>query len=286
MNELRPGMKAILKVAREVSFGYFLTDGTEDVLLHEREMTGALEIDEEIEVFLYNDKEGRLTATMTIPSIMEDQYGWVEVVDVNPHLGVFVDIGIQKDILISSDDLPKLEELWPEKGDQLYITLKVDNSDRLFGRLATETVMQELCQHAPETMLNKNFTGRAYRLLKVGTFILTTEGYRCFVHESERNAEPRLGELIEGRVIEVKDDGAMNGSLLPRIQDRMDEDAETVYSYLQKRGGSMPYWDKSDPESIQKRFSMSKGSFKRAIGKLMKDGKVYQEDGWTYEKKE
>jgi uncharacterized protein len=29
---------------------------------------------------------------------------------------------------------------------------------------------------------------------------------------------------------------------------------------------------------------MSKAAFKRALGRLMKEGKVYQENGWTYKK--
>ena len=48
----------------------------------------------------------------------------------------------------------------------------------------------------------------------------------------------------------------------------------------------MPYWDKSMPEEIQERFHMSKAAFKRALGRLMKEGKIYQEEGWTYIKKE
>jgi predicted RNA-binding protein (virulence factor B family) len=39
------------------------------------------------------------------------------------------------------------------------------------------------------------------------------------------------------------------------------------------------------PEDIKERFGLSKGAFKRALGKLMKDGKIYQEDNWTYIKK-
>ncbi len=285
MNQLQPGMKAILTVEREVTFGYFLSNGEEDVLLHTNEIVGEIEIGQQIEVFLFNDKDGRLTASMNLPSIMEGEYGWAPVVDVHPSHGVFLDIGLQKDLLISSDDLPRIKRIWPEVGDQLYVTLMVDSRGRMFGRLATETVVQELSKPAPESLMNKEFEGRAYRLLRVGTFILTTEGYRCFVHESERSVEPRLGELVKGRVIGVKEDGSLNGSLLPRTHERLDEDAEGILTYLESRGGSMPYWDKSDPEDIQKRFGMSKAAFKRALGRLMKEGKVTQADGWTTVKK-
>jgi predicted RNA-binding protein (virulence factor B family) len=64
--------------------------------------------------------------------------------------------------------------------------------------------------------------------------------------------------------------------------EQQDDDADKLMSYLQGRGGTMPYWDKTPPEDIKQRFSMSKASFKRALGKLMKEGKIEQRDGWTY----
>lgn len=43
----------------------------------------------------------------------------------------------------------------------------------------------------------------------------------------------------------------------------------------------MPFTDKSSPDEIQEMFNMSKGAFKRALGRLMKERKIIQEDGWT-----
>lgn len=73
-------------------------------------------------------------------------------------------------------------------------------------------------------------------------------------------------------------------SLLPRKQDALSVDAEEILTYLRSRNGAMPYGDKSDPDDIRERFHLSKAAFKRALGHLMKNGKVYQKDGWTYEK--
>ncbi|MBE3571292.1 MAG: hypothetical protein IMW92_14725, partial [Bacillales bacterium] len=111
------------------------------------------------------------------------------------------------------------------------------------------------------------------------------EGFKGFIHESQREKEPRLGEKVEGRIIDVKVDGSINVSLLGRKQEKLDEDAERIFAFLQSRNGAMPYSDKSIPEDIMERFNLSKGAFKRALGRLMKDGKIYQEEGWTYIKK-
>lgn len=283
MEKIEAGKVVELEVERQADFGYFLTDGSEDVLLHNNEIEEEIEIGDLVHVFLYHDKQGRITATTKIPEIRVGTYGWAEVVNVKSDLGVFVNIGVPKDILVSVDDLPALKHLWPAVGDKLYVSLKTDKYDRLFGRLATEDIIQDIAVQAPaKGMRNSAVKGHVYRLLKVGSFMITTEGYRCFIHESERKQEPRLGEYVEGRVIDIKEDGSLNISLMPFRQERMSDDSQVIYNYLLNRGGAMPYSDKTPPEDIQFHFGLSKGAFKRALGKLMKDGKVYQEEGWTY----
>ncbi|WP_144527824.1 S1 RNA-binding domain-containing protein [Peribacillus simplex] len=285
MQKIQAGMAVELEVERKADFGWFLTDGSEDVLLHHNEMSEGteLELGDEVTVFIYHDKQARLTATMKIPEIQIDQYGWAEVVNVKRKLGVFVDIGLSKDILVSLDDLPNIDRLWPEVGDRLYVSLKTDRHDRLFGKLATEDVIQEIAVTAPlKGVRNTSIKGNVYRLLMVGSFFISQEGYRCFIHESERKEEPRLGELVEGRVIDSKEDGTLNVSLIPFKQDLMGEDADVIFTYLMNRGGAMPYGDKTPPDDIKFHFGLSKGAFKRALGKLMKEEKIYQEDGWTY----
>ncbi|WP_433742436.1 CvfB family protein [Falsibacillus pallidus] len=279
---LEAGKIMTLNVEREVPFGYFLSNGSEDVLLPRSEIQGEIELNQTVEVFLYHDKLGRMTATMKLPVLKEGMYEWCKVVGINEELGAFVDIGISKDLLISADDLPIYDDIWPVEGDLLYVTFKTDRNGRLYGKLATENIIQDLVKEAPRTMMNQDIKGRIYRLLKVGSFLLTEEGYRCFIHESEREKEPRLGELVTARVIDVKEDGSLNASLFPRKQEKMMDDSEKVLQYLTQRSGKMPYWDKSAPDEIQYRFEMSKAAFKRALGKLMKEGKVYQEEGWTY----
>ena len=282
MNRLEAGTVVRLQAEREAPFGYFLSDGEENVLLHHNEIAGEIELGQEVTVFLYHDKQGRLAATANIPTIQKGRYGWAEVVGVIKKLGVFVNIGISKDILVSLDDLPLLEHLWPIEGDQLFLSLKSDRNGRLFGKLATEDIIRQIARKAPESMKNQNISGRVYRLLKVGSFVLTNDGYRGFIHESERGEEPRLGKLVQGRVIGVREDGSLNLSLIPRAYEKMDKDSEIILSFMESRNGAMPYTDKSQSDDIQLRFGMSKAAFKRALGRLMKENRVVQRNGWTY----
>jgi predicted RNA-binding protein (virulence factor B family) len=282
---LETGTVLELTVDRETPLGYMLTDGEETILLHKNEATRELQQDETVEVFLYSDQKSRITATMTIPMGLSG-HEWMEVVEVLQGLGVFINIGIAKDALIPEDDLPVFEDVWPEVGDLLLCRVKTDRRGKLIGKLASQDVMLDRSIKAPSDIVNQNVQGTIYRLLKVGSYMITNEGYVGFIHHSERKEEPRLGGIVEGRVIGVKDDGTINVSLLPRKQDAMDDDSKAIMDYLELRGGAMPYSDKSAPEDIKERFLISKAAFKRAMGKLLKEGLITQKEGWTYLKKE
>ncbi|MBP3038816.1 hypothetical protein J9303_04765 [Bacillaceae bacterium Marseille-Q3522] len=276
------GQVSELEVVRNAPFGWFLSDGEEDVLLHEKEASGTYEIGDRPAVFLYTDSKGRIAATDKLPAITAGTYGWAKVSDVKPDFGVFIDIGIQKEMLFGKDDLPVHKEVWPQVGDFLFLTLRVNKNGRLYVRLASEKIIAEKAALASREDFNRTVQGYIYRTAKVGSWVLTSENFRGFIHESQRQTEPRLGEKVTGRIIDVKEDGTINVSLLPRKEEALDIDAANILAYLQSRNGSMPYSDKSLPEDIQGRFQLSKAAFKRALGKLMKEGKVYQKEGWTF----
>ncbi|NHC41363.1 hypothetical protein G6549_15495 [Bacillus sp. MM2020_1] len=285
LNELI-GQTTTLTVARKASFGYFLTDGNEDVLLHTNQANQELEVEDQVEVFLYVDSEGRISASTTTPEVAIGRYAWVKATDVNPRIGVFINIGLPKDILLGIDDLPVHKSVWPKPGDLVYITLKLSSTYLLYAKLASDQVIESISVKATRENFNKNVQGHIYRTAKVGSWIYTIEGFKGFIHESQRLEEPRIGQKVEGRIIDVKEDGTINVSLLARKEESQDLDAERIYEYLMSRNGAMPYNDKSMPEDIKDRFDLSKGAFKRALGKLMKEGRVYQEGNWTYVKKD
>ena len=265
-----------LRVDRlEGSTYYLLGPNSEEVKLNASEVLEGdeLEIGEDYSFFVYPGRTGDLFATQNIPDISTDRYDWVKVIKKDRD-GVTVDIGIPREIIIPWEDLPKLKEVWPEAGDEVFACLRVDRNDQLYGRLASETIVDTMYTAAPETLLHTTITAHPYRLLRVGTFLLSKEGYKIFVHESERRSEPRLGEAVEVRIIGHKEDGILNGSFLPLAHERMDDDSEMILTMLNEYGGELPFSDKSDPEAIKDVFNMSKGSFKRAIGRLYKNKRI------------
>ncbi|MFJ7972268.1 S1 RNA-binding domain-containing protein [Psychrobacillus sp. NPDC096389] len=282
MTELSSGEIVKLQVKSQEGSKWILHHNEMEISLNASEAPEDLQIDDTIEVFLFVDRRGNLSATTGLPTIQKGTYGWARVIKVSEKEGAFVDIGTSKEVQVKAEDLPKIKELWPVNGDHLYMTLRTDKDGELFGRLATEDRVEELYIDAPTTLFNQNLQARPYRLLPVGTFLLSVpENYRIFVHQSERVEEPRLGQDLTVRIIDTKEDGSLNGSLLPRRHERIGDDAESIFRYINDVGGKMPFTDKSTPEEIQEMFTMSKAAFKRALGKLMKEGKIVQSDGWT-----
>lgn len=282
MSLLQLGTVQTMIVLRKIDTGYVLQKDMDEALLHHNETEVELEENQTVDVFLYNDKKGNIVATAKLPTVKMDEYDWAEVVEVIPNLGAFVNIGISKEMLVSVDDLPLFQKVWPAVGDSLYVTLGKDQKGRLLALPASEGIIARDYELPPEDSMNKPISGRVYFTSKEGTTIFTEEKYRGFIHHTERKEEPRLGELVHGRIIEVKEDGTVNVSLLPLKQDSMDVDADAILEQLRANDGVIPFSDKSDPEDIRGTFNISKAAFKRALGRLLKQKKIEQRDGNTY----
>ena len=84
--------------------------------------------------FAYTDMKQKLRLTTLEVTATQDQFGWGTVTEVRKDLGVFVDTGLpDKEIVVSLDILPELKELWPKKGDQLYIRLESGQEKTVSG---------------------------------------------------------------------------------------------------------------------------------------------------------
>src|SRR5690625_5047063 len=128
------------KIYRQKENGYLLLVDNYEVMLPFSDTDFEITDDESVEVFIYSNKNGEIFATATIPEAQRNNFGWVDVVEIIPHLGVFVDIGLDLEILVSVDDLPALESVWPEAGDKLFVKLTTDEQNRLLAIPATEEV--------------------------------------------------------------------------------------------------------------------------------------------------
>ncbi|TVY09058.1 CvfB family protein [Paenibacillus cremeus] len=290
---LTAGTVQKLIVVREVSpHGYFLTDREQEVLIHYTEVQGEIKPGDEVEVFLYFDTEDRLTATRRKPLITLGEVALLEVVDIHPRFGCFLEMGLGRHLLLPYRELPEFDELRPVVGDKVFVELAHDRQGRLVAKVAGEDQLKPLCFRAPDSWRNQKVQARVYKPLQMGTFVVCEGGVLGFgaiglIHSTERTRLLRLGESVEVRVTFVREDGNVNCSMRESKEVGRDEDADKLLTFLKERpNGAMPYSDQTEADLITKRFGMSKSAFKRALGKLMKEGLVYQESSWTYLKKD
>ncbi len=289
MTSLQAGTYVTLETAREKSpYGFFLTNGEQEVLLHYSEITEELQVGDRIEVFLFHDTEDRLAATMKKPLIQYGETSALEVKDINQRLGLFLEIGLGRQMLLPIRELPEDKALWPVIGSKVFVTMSRDKQGRMLGRAAGEETLTRLCFHAPQSWKNQWHEATVYKSLKMGSFVVIDGGLLGFgaigfIHDSERISPLRLGDRVNVRIVHVREDGRANCSLRAPKEKSMDVDSDTLLTFLKERpNGAMPYSDETPADLITNKFGMSKSAFKRAIGKLMKDGLVYQEGSWTY----
>ena len=280
--QYKPGDVVTLTVARLGEMGAFLDAGTgntsDDILLHKLQQTEEIKEGDKVKVYLYLDPNKRLTASMKLPKMREGQLGYVKVISVTRD-GGFVDIGAERGVF-----LPYSQMRGHVSPNQLvWVKLYRDKSGRPAVTMRVEEDMQKASKPAEGLKVGDNVTGTVYNILQEGFFIFTTQRFIAFIHRSEvPGGRLDFGQEVTCRVTYLREDGRINCSMRLQKENALVADAEEIYTFLEKRGGKMPYCDSTPLEIIKQKFGISKAAFKRALGHLMKQGKIRQEDGWTY----
>ena len=260
------GKKVRLMIVKEVEFGVYLGNSQEKVLLPKKQVPRGLEAGDPVEVFLYKDSADRLIATTGEPKITLGELKVLKVADTGK-IGAFLDWGLPKDLL-----LPFREQTGKvKKGDEILVSLYVDKSDRL---CATMKVYEKLRQDPPYQK-DDRVEGIIYDSSdNFGMFVAVDDCYSALIPKREVFGDMRVGDRIQARVVRVKEDGKMDLAVREKAFMQMDADAEMVLKKIQENGGRLPFTDKAEPERIKKEFGLSKNAFKRAVGRLLKEGKI------------
>lgn len=263
---MKLGEKQTLTVVKVVDFGVYLGNDEERVLLPKKQVPEGIEVGDPIEVFLYKDSSDRLIATTNEPLIVKGDVEVLKVADTN-RMGAFLDWGLEKDLF-----LPYKQQTYKvQKGDSCIVTLYVDKTERL---CATMKVYHDLATDSPYKK-GDTVKGRIYDSSdEFGLFVAVDDIYSALIPKKERYDQLQVGMEIEARVTDVKKDGKLDLSVRDRIPEQMDKDAQLILHKIQQLGGTLSYTDKADPERIKSDFNMSKAAFKRAIGKLLKEGEI------------
>lgn len=263
------GKRQTLEVVKKVEFGVYLAEeaGSMDkVLLPKKQVPEGAENGTEIEVFIYRDSKDRLIATTAQPKLTLGELAVLEVKEVGK-IGAFLDCGLEKDLFLPF----KQQTRRVRTGDQVLVAMYADKSNRLCATMNVYEYLKKESPYAKEDVVK----GVIYEISKnFGAFVAVDNLYSALIPAKEFHGEYEIGDEVEARVTGVKPDGKLDLSIRRKAHLQMDEDAEYVMQVIDEFDGVLPFNDKVSPEVIQREFHMSKNAFKRAVGRLYKEGKI------------
>ena len=266
---LRLGERQELIVVKAVEFGVYLAEtpeSEEKVLLPAKQVPADAKPGSRLEVFLYKDSKDRMIATVHEPKLVMGKVAVLKVVQVGK-IGAFLDWGLEKDLFLPF----KQQRGRVREGDDGLVSLYVDKSDRL---CATMNIYENLLSDSPYQK-DDQVTGRVYETSdRFGAFVAVDDLYSALIPKKELYGTVELGKTISARVAQVQADGRLVLSIREKTVQQMEKDTVKIEELLDSYEGVLPFTDKASPEVIKYETGMSKNEFKRAIGHLLKEGKI------------
>lgn len=259
-----------LQILRKTEMGVYLNYKNAidkgDILLPKNEVPQELEIGDEIEVFVYKNSEDKTLATVRMPRLTIGELGLLRVVETT-NFGAFLDWGLQKDLL-----LPLREQVGKvSKGDLCLVGLYINNSNKI---CATMYIYNLLSTESPYKQ-NDMVSGTIYNVNRdIGIFVAVDNKYHGLIHNNELYGNYTMGDYIEVRVKKVRDDGKLELSLRKEAYNEIESDAQKIMERLKSSGGTLYINDNSSPDYIKAELNISKRAYKRAIGRLLKEGAI------------
>lgn len=258
-----------LKIVKKVDFGVYLADEAspaDKVLLPIKQVPKGLEIGDEIEVFIYRDSQDRLIATTNMPKLTLGKVARLKVAQ-NVKIGVFLDWGLEKDLLLPfKEQTKKLRE-----GEDCLVALYIDKSDRLCATMKVYPYLRQDSDYNKDDRV----TGTVYEISdNFGAFVAVDDMYSGLIPKNELYGNIHIGDSVTARVTEVKEGGKLSLSVREKAYLQIGQDAEKILQIIDSYDGVLPFSDKASPETIKRETQMSKNEFKRAVGHLLKEKKI------------
>lgn len=263
-----------LTIIRSKDFGCYLGEKenpAETVLLPRKQIPEGAVAGAKLDVFIYRDSQDRLIATVNKPIITMGEIKRLTVKSVS-QIGAFMDWGLEKDIFLPfKEQTAKVEE-----GREYLVRMYADKSGRLCVSMRLYNHLSPLEGKEKESYKKGDtVSGIVYDYKRgMGAFVAVDDKYPGLIHENELYNRVYVGDEVSARVVTVRDDGKLDLSLRQEIYKQIDDDSEMVYNVIKSYKGVLPFNDKADKELIKKEFGLSKNAFKRAVGHLLKSGRI------------
>ncbi|EIV8501300.1 CvfB family protein [Vibrio parahaemolyticus] len=264
-----------LEVIKKADFGVFL-DGDDygSVLLPNKHVPEGTELGDHIEVFLYFDSESQLAATIDKPIAQVGEWGLMKIEGIN-QTGAFVNWGIkEKDLLIPFSE----QRARFTAGQNILVYVYTDKAS---GRIVGTTKFNKWLDKTPANYeVNEEVDLIIAERSQLGYKAIVNGKHWGMIFPSDVFGKLFIGKKLKGYIKQVREDGKIDLSLQKIGVAKMDDLSSKIIDLLEKKGGFLPLNDKSSPEAIFDAFRTSKGTYKKTIGGLYKQGKiVIEKDG-------
>ena len=267
--QIELGKMQELTVVKKVDFGVYLApeDNREDkVLLPGKQVPEGCGLGDRITVVVYRDSRDRLISTTTKPGLCLGEVAVLTVAQTGK-LGAFLDWGLEKDLFLPFKEQTRRVQ----EGESFPAALYVDKSGRL---CATMKIYHYLKTDSPYHK-DDRVSGHLYEISRqFGAFVAVDNQYSALIPPREMYGELKVGDTVEARVIAVHEDGKLDLSVRDKAYLIIETDADKVMRLIESFDGVLPFNDKASPEVIKRETNMSKNEFKRAVGHLLKNGRI------------
>lgn len=262
-----------MRIKRFSTVGAYLVpmdDEEMEVLLPKKYLSEDFREDQLIEVFIYRDTKDRLVATTEKPAAILGELAYLNVVAVSEQ-GAFLNWGLEKDLF-----LPYKEQTCEvSEGKSYLVAIYLDKSERLCATMQISKYLSEAAIFETDQWV----TGTVYSMHEeFGVFVAVENRFNGRIPVKEIHDTYEIGQALRVRVTKVHEDGKLELSVREKSYLQRDEDSEIILQALEQNQGYLPLCDSSDPEAIKASLKMSKKAFKRAVGKLFKEGVIVIEE--------
>jgi predicted RNA-binding protein (virulence factor B family) len=263
------GKKNRLSVVKITDFGVFLDAadyGT--TLLNKRYLKTSVAIGDSVDVFLYFDSDSQLMATTDMPIAQVGEWGVMSVISVNS-TGAFVNWGIkEKDLLIPFSEQRSRFDV----GRKILVYVYTDKAS---GRIVGTTKFNKWLDKTPANYtINQTVDLLIAEHSSLGYKAIINGEHWGMIFPSDVFGKLFVGKKLKGFIKQIREDGKIDLSLQKVGVDKFDDLSQKIMDQLDKQQGYLPLCDKSSPDEIFSMFRTSKGTFKKTIGALYKQGHI------------
>ena len=262
------GKTNTLTILRQTPPGMFLgDDNNEVVLLPNKCIEPDFKVGDQIDVFVYRDSEDRIIATRLKPFVEIDQFAYLYVSEVS-RVGAFLDWGLEKDLFVPFKE--QKQKMIEGHSYVVYIYL-----DEMTERIvASSKINKFISNEVLQVEQGEEVDLLVYNETDLGFTCVINSLHKGLIYHNDVFTDLAVGDTVKGYVKLIREGNLIDLSLQKVGFKHVLSSTEKILEYLNAHDGYLELTDKASPDLIERRFDMSKATYKKSIGILYRQRKI------------